>query len=151
VLSESPPQLEFEPPQTSTRTFLDPSPSQEPVIQQFSPRTPIYANQPDIAEAEEEEFSTYVGGISGSGVDDVDQAGSYGYPSSLGASYLESYMKSRPLSVRVANAEKAGLDEVEKRALFKGDMGTKEDIDLDVGRVDDADDDFEIMGGMEGF
>jgi hypothetical protein len=150
VLSESPPQLEFEPAQTSTRTFLDPSPSEEPVIPQFSPRTPIYASQPEIAEADEDDFDTYVGGISGSGVDDVDQVGSYGYPSSLGASYMESYMKSRPLSVRVANAEKAELDEEEKRALFKGDMGTKEEIDLDVGRVDDADDDFAFMGGMEG-
>ena len=103
-------------------------------------------------EEEEEDFSTYVGGISGSGVDNVDQAGSYGYPSSLGASYLESYMKSRPLSVRVASAEKAGLAEDEKRALIDADEDVKEDdIDLDFGKVEDADQSMEIMGDMEGF
>jgi hypothetical protein len=151
ILSESPPQFEYEPPQTTTSTFLDPSPAQKSIIPQFASPTPIYASQPDIAEAEEEDFSTYVGGISGSGVDDVDQAGSYGYPSSLGASYLESYMKSRPLSVRVASAEKAELVDEEKRALVNGEMDTKEDIDLDMGRVDDADEDFAVMGGMEDF
>jgi hypothetical protein len=151
ILSESPPQFEYEPPQTATSTFLDPSPAQKSIIPKFASPTPIYASQPDIAEAEEESFSTYVGGILGSGVDDVDQAGSYGYPSSLGASYLESYMKSRPLSVRVASAEKAELEEEEKRALVNGEMDTKEDIDLDMGRVDDADEDFAVMGGMEDF
>ncbi|KAF2791910.1 hypothetical protein K505DRAFT_326540 [Melanomma pulvis-pyrius CBS 109.77] len=150
VISESPPVLEYEPPQTATRTFLDTSPpKQEAIVPQYASRTPIYANQPDIAEGEEEDFSTYVGGISGSGVDDVDQAGSYGYPSSLGASYLESYMKSRPLSVRVAAAEKAELEADEKRALINGEADSKEDIDLDVGKVDDADETMDIIGNME--
>lgn len=63
-------------------------------------------------------FHTYVGGLSGSGVSDVNQSGSYGYPSSLGASYLESYMKSRPLSVRLQAAEKGELEAEEKRKLI---------------------------------
>lgn len=49
--------------------------------------------------------SSYVGGYYGSGVDNVDQAGSYGYPSSKGASYMEKYMSERPWSVRKATAE----------------------------------------------
>jgi hypothetical protein len=71
------------------------------------------SNLPD-----DQNFSTYVGGLTGSGTDDVNQAGSYGYPSSLGASYLESYMASRPLSVRRVAADRAGLDSQEKRELL---------------------------------
>lgn len=115
------------PPTTATRTFLDPSPSQW--RGQSIPRTagsdPIY---PDTASTEQLEiadlatedtedlkYGTYVGGLHGSGVDDLDQAGSYGYPSSLGASYLESYMQSRPLSVRMQAADEAERDERETR------------------------------------
>ena len=39
-----------------------------------------------------------------------------GYPSSLGASYLESYMQGRPLSVRISAAEREG-DSDELRRL----------------------------------
>ncbi|PSN73936.1 hypothetical protein BS50DRAFT_466602, partial [Corynespora cassiicola Philippines] len=118
--------LEFEPPQTQTQTYLDPSPEKEAIIPQYASAAPIYANEPDIAEVDEEEFSTYVGGISGSGVDDVDQTGSFGYPSSLGASYLESYMQNRPLSVRMAAAEKAGLDADEKARLLRDKLREEE-------------------------
>ncbi|KAL6704200.1 hypothetical protein ACN47E_008457 [Coniothyrium glycines] len=130
------PSMPFVPSSTSTRTFLDPSPSQ---LQPASiPRTagpdPIYPYSPPIDLLESAELAanddaeapsssnwgTYVGGLHGSGVDDVDQAGSYGYPSSLGASYLESYMQSRPLSVRMQAADKAGLDERETREMLVG-------------------------------
>ena len=155
VISDSPPSLQHEPAQTTARNFLEPSPPRQETIPQYGSRSPAYANEAamtEVEEEEEEDFSTYVGGISGSGVDNVDQAGSYGYPSSLGASYLESYMKSRPLSVRVASAEKAGLAEDEKRALINADEDVKEDdIDLDFGKVEDADQSMEIMGDMEGF
>lgn len=139
------------PPQTSTHTFLDPSPPNVDLsIPQYASAAPIYASEPELAEAAEESFSTYVGGIDGSGVDDLDQTGSLGYPSSLGASYLESYMQSRPLSVRMAAAEKAGLDEDEKALLVKG-KGREEDLDVDVGRIDDVEDEeMEVIGSMEG-
>ncbi|KAF2714680.1 hypothetical protein K504DRAFT_368340 [Pleomassaria siparia CBS 279.74] len=166
VCSESPPALEYMPPQTATRTFLDPSPPQQKVIlPQYSSMVPIYADEGDITEGditegditegdEEEEFSTYVGGIDGSGVDNVNQVGSYGYPSSLGASYLESYIKNRPLSVRVVSAEKAELAEDEKKALINGETEIKkENVDLDIEDLDDADDaddTMDIIGEMEG-
>ncbi|KAF2270119.1 hypothetical protein CC78DRAFT_507762 [Lojkania enalia] len=164
TLSESPPSLEYEPlqttsdsnrtleyelPQTKTGTYLDPSPPNTDLeIPEYASTTPIYANAPELADRTEEEFSTYVGGIDGSGADDVDQAGSYGYPSSLGASYLESYMKSRPLSVRLAAAEKGELGEREKRELIKSDKAKEEDVDLEFGRVEDMDD-MDVIGSME--
>ncbi|KAF2248230.1 hypothetical protein BU26DRAFT_329736 [Trematosphaeria pertusa] len=143
--------LLYELPQTATRTFLDPSPPNADLeIPQYASAAPIYADEPELAETVEEEFSTYVGGLSGSGVDNVDQTGSFGYPSSLGASYLESYMQTRPLSVRMAAAEKAGLQGQEKERMIKGrNARADEDVDLDVGKVDDVDDD-EVMGSMEG-
>jgi hypothetical protein len=145
-LSASPSPIDYEPPQTATRTFLDPSPlnTSDMILPQHASASPMYTDRPEIADEletqklesvddfedrigaadrsgeGEEDFDTYVGGLTGSGVDDVDQAGSYGYPSSLGASYLESYMKSRPLSVRIAAAEKAGLGEGEKKELVGG-------------------------------
>ncbi|KAF2180721.1 hypothetical protein K469DRAFT_269462 [Zopfia rhizophila CBS 207.26] len=152
TLSASPPPLEYEPPQTTTRTFLDPSPPNEELeIPPHASAAPIYADESEKAEKREENFSTYVGGIDGSGVDDVDQVGSYGYPNSLGASYLESYMKSRPLSVRIAAAEKAGLKESEKRALIAGTADEEDGLNLGVGRVEDVDEGMEVIGSMEGF
>ncbi|KAF1970842.1 hypothetical protein BU23DRAFT_203786 [Bimuria novae-zelandiae CBS 107.79] len=157
---ESPPShshLEYEPPQATTRTYLDPTPPHNPTaIPRYASTAPIYANAPKLADEPEEEFSTYVGGISGSGIDDMDQTGSLGYPSSVGASYMESYMASRPLSVRMAAAEKAGLGEEETRKLFQGNdraggMDVEDDGDArDVQRGRD-DDDMEIMGSMEDF
>lgn len=168
TLSESPPPLEYEPPQTATRTLLDPSLSQHTDInipQQTPSSQPIYASRTEAAEVEDEEFSTYVGGLSGSGVDNVDQAGSYGYPSSLGASYLESYMQSRPLSVRLAAAERAELAENEKKKLLQGEEARGgEDSEVRVSKSENrngngngsrhhgnADDDMDVMGEMEGF
>lgn len=161
---QSPPShahLEYEPPQSTTRTYLDPSPSSEPAtIPRFASNVPIYADAPELANEAEEEFSTYVGGISGSGVDDLDQTGSLGYPSSLGASYMESYMQSRPLSVRMAAAEKAGLSEGEKRRLVIGKEGEeREEQQREREREREArrrehrrdDDDMEIIGSMEDF
>lgn len=150
--------LEYEPPQTATRTFLDPSPPNNNLnIPQHASATPIYANEPEIVEEEEEQevedgdFETYVGGIDGSGLDNVNQSSSYGYPSSLGASYLESYMKSRPLSVRIAAAEKAELEESEKKKLIQDDQIREEDVDMGFGRVDDMDEGMEVIGSMEDF
>jgi hypothetical protein len=111
-------------------------------------------------------FNTYVGGLHGSGIDDVEQAGSYGYPSSLGASYLESYMQSRPLRVRMEAASKAGLDEREKKVMMSGgkkavDAEKKEkakdkeerekEKEKERKRQLDVDEDMDIMGEMEGF
>ena len=166
TLSGSPSYLEYGPPQTATHTFLDPSTSNAEIrIPQHASADPIFSNESELLDEEEtleveteiqvdpgnEEFSTYVGGLSGSGVDNVDQAGSYGYPSSLGASYLESYMKSRPLSVRIAAADKAGLQDREKQELIRNDDGEKEDGDfhLKAGRVDDVDEGMEVIGSME--
>lgn len=152
---QSPPShLEFEPPQTQTQTYLDPSPPNADIeIPQHASDAPIYASEPEQANAEEEEFSTYVGGIHGSGVDDVDQTGSLGYPSSLGASYMESYMASRPLSVRMAAAEKAGLNAEERRRLLNREESKKEDKEhkREARRAHDADDGMDIMGEMEDF
>ena len=127
---------------------------------------PIYPDGPELTETAEENFSTYVGGISGSGVDDVNQVGSVGYPSSLGASYLESYMQTRPLRVRMAAAEKEG-DEGELKRLRNLEERRKQkerdaessrekqrinedDWDVDVGRAQDVDDD-DFMGSMDDF
>lgn len=179
----SPPSIPVGPPQSATRTFLDPSPSQtQPVsLPPTAGPDPIYPQSAssealdpeDLVEEDENEphWDTYVGGLHGSGVDDVDQAGSYGYPSSLGASYLESYMQSRPLSVRMQAADKAGLDEREKRDMLVGrreevedkpERGNNDDNDDDADedlaiadrkprpRVDDEDeDDMDITGSME--
>ena len=160
-MSESPPSshahLEYEPPQSTTRTYLDTSPPTDPtVIPRYASNAPIYAEAPESANDLEDDFSTYVGGISGSGIDDMDQAGSLGYPSSLGASYMESYMASRPLSVRMAAAERAGLGEDEKRRLLHGGnlrAASEETDDLDEKHAHSRrdDDDMEIMGGMEDF
>lgn len=131
----------------------------------------------DEPTADDGAFNTYVGGLHGSGIDDVEQAGSYGYPSSLGASYLESYMQSRPLRVRMEAASKAGLDEREKKAMMSGwkkvvDAEKKEKVketekekskvketekekakekEKERKRQLDVDEDMDIMGEMEGF
>lgn len=159
------PSIPFGPPQTATRTFLDPSPAHPSTIPETAGPDPIYPSEyltsPPLADdelAEESHFDTYVGGLHGSGVDDVDQAGSYGYPSSLGASYLESYMQGRPLSVRMQAADKAGLDEREKRDMVMHSQAEKDkemlddddfDMEMEAARARDADD--ELMGNMEGF
>ncbi|KAF2112567.1 hypothetical protein BDV96DRAFT_152710 [Lophiotrema nucula] len=176
TLSDSP-SLEFEhqagsrnatanysPPKSAGRTFLDPAPSTSMNIPQYASPAPIYSNALEQEEIPEEEYSsedrengnfdTYVGGIDGSGVDDVDQAGSYGYPSSLGASYMESYMKARPLSVRIAAAEKAELEDKEKQALLADEKAEQDEFDFDIrkGRVEEVDDDdMDVIGSMEGF
>jgi len=131
VASLRSPSIPLGPTQTATRTLLDPSPALHQQITQSIPETagpdPIYSTAPatsaeleidDLAD-DDTNFDTYVGGLHGSGVDDVDQAGSYGYPSSLGASYMESYMQNRPLSVRMQAANKAGLGDEEKRKLLE--------------------------------
>ncbi|KAH7065972.1 hypothetical protein BKA63DRAFT_168215 [Paraphoma chrysanthemicola] len=150
------PLLTYNPPSAAIHTFLDPSPAHNTSLPATAGPEPIFADDPILDEETEDRFDTYVGGLHGSGVDDVDQAGSYGYPSSLGASYLESYMQSRPLRVRMEAADKAGLDEHEKKEMLKGDKKEDEmDVDLDVGNVReahvDADEDMDIMGEMEGF
>ena len=89
----------------------------------------------------------------------MDQTGSLGYPNSLGASYMESYMASRPLSVRMAAAEKAGLSEEEKARLVHGsgnDAREREAEDeMDARQNHSAavgdDDDMDIIGNMEDF
>jgi hypothetical protein len=135
------------------------SPTADPVLESL-----------DDTAATDPQFNTYVGGLRGSGADDVDQAGSYGYPSSLGASYLESYMQSRPLRVRMEAADKAGLGEVEKEKMKAGRReeeeemrgkggrsrtgGEDEDVEMEEsvprrGKGVEEDDDF--MGEMEDF
>lgn len=159
LLSQSPPShahLEYEPPQFATPTYLDPSPPSDPAtIPRHASAAPIYADALELANEPEEEFSTYVGGISGSGVDDLDQTGSLGYPSSLGASYMESYMQSRPLSVRMAAAEKAGMSEAERRRLVNGREREREEQERvreeQRSQEQKDDDDMDITGSMEDF
>ena len=120
-----PPATPFAPPSYATRTFLDPAPERLHMEESAGPEA-ILASPHDSLEKiaslasntpanDPEDFQTYVGGISGSGVADVNQVGSVGYPSSLGASYLESYMQGRPLSVRMAAAEREGDSEELRR------------------------------------
>lgn len=125
-----------------------------------SPDLEIQSSTPtdEAADAEDAQtFSTYVGGLRGSGADDVDQAGSYGYPSSLGASYLESYMQSRPLRVRMEAADRAGLEGQEREGLLEGKVveGDGEDEEEEQrerkGKRRDEDDEGDFMGEMEGF
>ncbi|KAF1917227.1 hypothetical protein BDU57DRAFT_158282 [Ampelomyces quisqualis] len=158
-----------------TKPLIDNTPLSSPIPQPFITPAPLLPAlpSPDPIPAEEEEgkreeeahFDTYVGGLRGSGADDVDQAGSYGYPSSLGASYLETYMQSRPLRVRIEVVEKAGLQGVEKAGMVKGrreeeaedkaveEEEEEEDVEepraMDDGR-DGGDEDVDIMGEMEG-
>lgn len=154
------PSISFNPPQTLPRTFPDPSPIQPATIPELThpDQTTAQLNADDLADDDDEpHWDTYVGGLHGSGVDDVDQAGSYGYPSSLGASYLESYMQNRPLSVRMQAADKAGLSEREKREMLaqKREEEEEKDFEMEIvgggGRVREGDDDMDIVGSMEGF
>jgi hypothetical protein len=119
---------------------------------------PIVAFEaPPPVEDDEQTFHTYVGGLRGSGADDVDQVGSYGYPSSLGASYLESYMLGRPLRVRREAADKAGLDEKETREMVeRPDREESVHVDADVemeleAPKEDKDEEADFMGEMEDF
>lgn len=164
TLADSPHSIDYGSPQTATRTVLDPSQADaNHTLPPQSSASPIYANALELALEEEEQkvesdafgpddFHTYVGGMSGSGADNLDQVGSYGYPSSLGASYLESYMKSRPLRVRMAAAEKAELEESEKRKLLEDEgEGDEGNSHIDVGTTDDLDEDMDVIGNMEDF
>ncbi|KAF2852617.1 hypothetical protein T440DRAFT_516457 [Plenodomus tracheiphilus IPT5] len=156
-------------PQSLTRTFLDPSPVHPASLPHTDPalfnptsdldpdaQDPITHNDDDD---DEQQWHTYVGGLHGSGVDDVDQAGSYGYPSSLGASYLESYMQNRPLSVRMVAADKAGLRGREKRGMLEerkveeteADEEEEEGFGVEIRGRGGEEDDMEIVGSMEGF
>ena len=172
------PTTPFAPPSYATRSFLDPPPERMHIedIPVIAGPEPIFPDETDVEDqmlastvAADENFQTYVGGISGSGVDDVNQVGSVGYPSSLGASYLESYMQGRPLSVRMVAAEREGdegevrrlrgLEERrrkreadEKREKEKEKIEDDDDWDLEGGHADGkdvGDDDF--MGSMDDF
>ncbi|KAF3051115.1 hypothetical protein E8E11_006571 [Didymella keratinophila] len=176
------PTLPYAPPSYATRSFLDPPPEAMhiedlPSIPHAAGPEPIYPDMDDVEdelasslvqnhkEERDEGFQTYVGGISGSGVDDVNQVGSVGYPSSLGASYLESYMQSRPLSVRMAAAEREGdEDEIRKlRSLeerrkkreseekLKQKVDEEDDWDAPPAKSKDTGDDDDFMGSMDDF
>jgi hypothetical protein len=77
----------------------------------------------------------------------------------LGASYMESYMQSRPLSVRMAAAEKAGMSEAERRRLVNGREREREEREEQERRSREEerrqqqrdDDDMDIIGSMEDF
>jgi hypothetical protein len=142
-------------PSAAIRTDLDPPLAHSSSSLGPASPDPVYVEDTEfVAEPTAEiGFNTYVGGLHGSGADDVDQAGSYGYPSSLGASYLESYMQQRPLKVRMDAADKAGLDEHEKRELLKDDKMDEDDLglDIEIARVKNLDEDDEIMGSMDDF
>lgn len=146
------PSIPFGSAQTASRTFLDPSPMQPShSIPETAGPEPIFPNslvsttelESDSLADQDQNFDTYVGGLHGSGVADVDQAGSYGYPSSLGASYMESYMQNRPLRVRMEAASKAGLSEAEKRKLLEERVEEEEDDSH--AHDNDIDDDDEIF------
>ncbi|ORX96432.1 hypothetical protein BCR34DRAFT_180711 [Clohesyomyces aquaticus] len=173
------PHLLYSPPSVTGPTFLSRSRSPPHAIPDHdldmeldtplsAPKPPIYADSNELLEEAESDFTSFVGGIDGSGVDDLDQAGSYGYPSSLGASYLESYMQRRPLSVRMKAVEKAELEGGEKERVIagSGEKGTGKgveggeegvEVDLAVGLVDElkgggeveGEEEDEFMGEME--
>ncbi|KAF1847485.1 uncharacterized protein K460DRAFT_363552 [Cucurbitaria berberidis CBS 394.84] len=167
------PSIPFGPQQFATRTSFDSSSQHPAPIPESASPDPIYPSDyappssfVDDELADEQHWDTYVGGLHGSGVDDVDQAGSYGYPSSLGASYLESYMQGRPLSVRMQAADKAGLEGREKREMVmknrereqreqreQQEQNEEEEFGLDIkgSRAKEEDDDMDIVGSMEGF
>ncbi|KAH7379410.1 hypothetical protein DE146DRAFT_774342, partial [Phaeosphaeria sp. MPI-PUGE-AT-0046c] len=141
-----------------TKPLVDNTPSSltiDPELEIPDP-TPSDAAQ-DAADAQT--FNTYVGGLRGSGADDVDQAGSYGYPSSLGASYLESYMQSRPLRVRMEAADRAGLEGAERKGMVEGKGADEEEEDEDDERErergrrtrEEEEEEGDFMGEMEGF
>ena len=171
--------LPYAPPSYATRSFLDPPPEAMhiedlPSIPHAAGPEPIFPDIDDVedefasqvAEHDDQGFQTYVGGLSGSGVDDVNQVGSVGYPSSLGASYLESYMQGRPLSVRMAAAEREGDEnemrklrnleerrkkrESEEKAKHKVDREEEEDWGAPPARSKDVDND-DFMGSMDDF
>ncbi|KAF2638587.1 hypothetical protein P280DRAFT_74443 [Massarina eburnea CBS 473.64] len=153
--------IAFEPPTTPPTTIgptvIDPSPPKSSAarhIPQHASSTPIYASAPSRSLHTEEEFSSYVGGLSGSGVDDLDQTGSLGFPSSLGASYMESYMLSRPLSVRMAAADKDDSDDEEKAPVTRNTERIEamdSDQDEKMSDAPDMDDGMDVIGSMEGF
>lgn len=61
-------------------------------------------------------------------------------------------MKSRPLSVRVAAAEKAELEADEKKNIIGGDDDLdEEDRNARAARGDDVDEAMDVIGSMEGF
>lgn len=153
-------------PQPISRTFFDPAPVHPASLldTDIASLEPASALEPqdlaDDSRHDDQQWHTYVGGLHGSGVDDVNQAGSYGYPSSLGASYLESYMQNRPLSVRMVAADKAGLGEREKRGMLEEKRREEEEAEEEEfgmhiqarrGDVGDDDDEMDIVGSMEDF
>lgn len=166
----------YAPPSYATRSFLDPPPDHMHIddLPSAAGPAPIYPasldNDPEdqfastAVERADEGFQTYVGGISGSGVDDVNQVGSVGYPSSLGASYLESYMQGRPLSVRMAAAEGEGnANELRKLRSLEERRKQREASEANAKRADDEEewnapaargkdaDDDDFMGSMDDF
>ncbi|CAE7188214.1 hypothetical protein P3342_008894 [Pyrenophora teres f. teres] len=145
------PSIPFTAAQAATRSFFDPPPMSQHIqsIPETAGSEPIYSNstatsaelESDELADEDPNFNTYVGGLHGSGVDDVNQVGSYGYPSSLGASYMESYMQNRPLSVRMQAANKAGLGDIEKRILLEEKEEEEEEEEDEDEQVEDEDED----------
>lgn len=171
-----PPATPFAPPSYATRTFLDPAPERLHVEESAGPEAILASPHDSLEKAasmasttpadDPEDFQTYVGGISGSGVADVNQVGSVGYPSSLGASYLESYMQGRPLSVRMAAAEREGdSDELrrlrgmeERRKVKEREKEEKRRIEEEdewekpaAGKSKGNEDDDGFMGSMDDF
>jgi len=116
---------------TSPQAIIDEFPEGDPVTLSPGEREAMYTHESAAPS------SSYVGGYYGSGVDNVDQTGSYGYPSSQGASYMEKYMSERPWSVRKAAAEaeaKVVKEEEEARKALEDEF-VKE---LKVVRKDDV-------------
>lgn len=152
----------YTPPSYANRALLDP-PSLIPLDTLPLDNLPLDTLPPSPSPAASPaNFRTYVGGLSGSGVDDVNQAGSVGYPSSLGASYLESYMATRPLSVRMAAVERGeeGVDGaegvgsggvVEQREEAGRGVGGREGSGEERDGMVDLGEEEEFLGSMDGF
>ncbi|OCL05193.1 hypothetical protein AOQ84DRAFT_225070 [Glonium stellatum] len=94
--------------QSASNTSDEPA-SPQAIINEFLNEEPGYMSPEDreaiYAHDSVAPSSSYVGGYYGSGVDNLDQRSSYGYPSSQGASFMEEYMAKRPFSVRKAAAD----------------------------------------------
>ncbi|KAF2763378.1 hypothetical protein EJ05DRAFT_482186 [Pseudovirgaria hyperparasitica] len=112
--------------------------------------SPVFATDPKyevaggLPKSSEGPPSSYVGGISGSGVDAMD-TGSVGYPSSLGASYMEQFAAQR-LS---GSQNLSGIDRGDRDGTEK-DKKKKRKVVKDARPEERIADSEEFLGEMEG-
>lgn len=116
-------------------------PKQRPKPQLPDPYMDSDIAAPGVTDADDVPGSSYVGGLEGSGVDDIDQ-NSVGYPSSVGASYMEQFAVTRDLEKRAK--EREDREERSSRSLGRSGRQRQERTMADQ-------DDEGIMGSMDDF